>query len=114
VLDTVIKLVHPLNYRAAEGARFEVHLEKARQVWGEQIEPFEARLLADDKGWRWERHSLYQARTAADRKRDILLLQRQGLGMTDIADKLGINRSTVFRHLQSEAEGEDTSPRLNI
>ena len=49
VLDTVIVLRHPEDYSPADGARFEVHLEKARGALGDQAKPFEARLeIRDD------------------------------------------------------------------
>lgn len=44
VLDTVIQLIHPKDYKAEEGARFEVHYTKARGLCGEEAEPFEAQL----------------------------------------------------------------------
>ena len=44
VLDTIINLKRPEDYTPEEGARFEVHLEKARGVIGEDAKPFEAKL----------------------------------------------------------------------
>ncbi len=41
-LDTVIALRRPDDYSPKEGARFEVHLEKARALVGEGALPFEA------------------------------------------------------------------------
>jgi putative DNA primase/helicase len=41
-LDTVIALRRPLDYSPQEGARFEVHLEKARALVGDGAAPFEA------------------------------------------------------------------------
>jgi putative DNA primase/helicase len=41
-LDTVIALRRPANYAPEEGARFEVHIEKARALVGEGAAPFEA------------------------------------------------------------------------
>ncbi len=41
-LDTVIALRRPDDYSPKEGARFEVHLEKARALVGEEALPFEA------------------------------------------------------------------------
>jgi putative DNA primase/helicase len=43
-LDTVIALRRPLDYSPQEGARFEVHLEKARALVGDGAAPFEAVL----------------------------------------------------------------------
>ncbi len=41
-LDTVIALRRPVDYSPKEGARFEVHIEKARALVGEGALPFEA------------------------------------------------------------------------
>ena len=50
MLDTVIGLRKPPDYQADQGARFEIHFEKARGFYGPEAEPFEARLI----GEQWE------------------------------------------------------------
>jgi len=47
-LDTVIALRRPADYSPEQGARFEVHVEKARTLVGEGALPFEA--LVSDSG----------------------------------------------------------------
>ncbi len=49
VLDLVMTLKHPEDYNAEEGARFEVHFEKARSLTGSEAKPFEASL--GPNGW---------------------------------------------------------------
>ena len=44
ILDVVIGLRHPSDYKPTQGARFEVHFEKTRGLYGEDVEPFEAAL----------------------------------------------------------------------
>jgi hypothetical protein len=44
VLDSSFCLRRLSDYTMAEGARFEVHIEKARGIHGEHVKPFEARL----------------------------------------------------------------------
>jgi len=44
VLDTVIILRKPENYSHDSGTCFEVHFEKNRGLYGENIKPFEAHL----------------------------------------------------------------------
>ncbi len=44
ILNTVIALRRPPDYEASQGARFEVHYEKARGFYGDDAEPFEAWL----------------------------------------------------------------------
>ena len=44
VLDTVIALRKPENYSPDSGTCFEVHFEKNRGLYGDNIKPFEAHL----------------------------------------------------------------------
>jgi hypothetical protein len=50
ILDTVISLKRPAEYNPADGAVFEVHFEKTRDMHGEDAQPFEARLQTDEHG----------------------------------------------------------------
>ena len=55
-LDLVMALHRPRGWKPSDGARFEIHFEKARRLHGEALEPIEARLTANaplaDR-WRW-------------------------------------------------------------
>ena len=44
VLDTIIVLKKPADYTSGDGAYFEIHFEKARGLYGDEVKPFEARL----------------------------------------------------------------------
>ena len=44
ILDTIVHLKRPADYAPDQGARFEVHLTKARGVFGDEARPFEARM----------------------------------------------------------------------
>jgi hypothetical protein len=55
VLDTVIGLKRPGDYRSEQGARFEVHFEKARGFYGADAQPFEARYETRDGAGLWTR-----------------------------------------------------------
>jgi putative DNA primase/helicase len=101
VLDVVIKLVHPAGYNPKDGARFEVHLTKARDVRGEAAEAFEARL----EGNAWTVKPLEQAK--ADLVRS---LQRQGLSAKEIEKETGISYSYALRVIKKDQQmdlGED-------
>lgn len=99
VLDTVIQLKHPSDYSPADGARFEVHLTKARGVFGEDAAPFEATLQTDSEGravW-----------TCADLGEDddanmeqILTLASAGNSVREIATQLKKSKSVVHRILK--------------
>ncbi len=93
VLDTVIALKRPAEYEPAEGARFEVHLEKARGVMGADATPFLATLTEDPNGGlTWTTADL--ADTQRDRAAGLLA---EGLSVRDVADDTGLSKSAVHR-----------------
>lgn len=103
VLDTVIALRRPSNYLPSEGARFEVHVEKARGVAGAELDPFEARMEIRDGAvlWSWEPLDdvVYE--------RVVELSSVKGLNVRDIAEELKISKSKVSRMQQrAVAEGK--------
>jgi putative DNA primase/helicase len=62
VLDTVIQLKHPKDYRFSEGARFEISFTKARSLWGKAVAPFEAHLTTGPNGGQlWTTRNVDQA-----------------------------------------------------
>ena len=60
VLDTVVKLERPDDYRPSEGARFIVTFEKSRGFTGKEAETFEAALI----GGVWATRDLEDVRAA--------------------------------------------------
>jgi AAA domain len=92
VLDTVIELKHPADYEVEDGARFEVHLTKARGIYGDNALPFEARLEVAEGRDRWT------CRVLQDEILDqIAALSREGMTVRDIEKELGISKSKVQR-----------------
>lgn len=100
VLDTVIALRRPSDYSPADGARFDVHIEKARGAYGDAVKPFEAKYEAGAKGAAWSTRDLVDA----DLDRVILLL-KDGLSVRDIAEETGLSKSAVHR-LKKKAEAD--------
>jgi hypothetical protein len=102
LLDTVISLRRPTDYTPDQGARFAVHFEKARALFGQDVEPFEAALETDATGR--QRWTLTASEEAGEAK--MIELANLGLSQTDIARELGCHKSTVCRTLQgAQAEG---------
>jgi len=95
VLDVVIKLARPNDYAPEQGARFEVHFEKARHLVGNDAKAFEAWLQTDAHGRQsWTMKSLEDST-----QEQILTLFKDGLSQKEIAAELGINQSNVSRTL---------------
>ena len=107
VLDTVIALRKPENISPDSGTCFEVHFEKNRGLYGDEIKPFEARLethLSNDgeKNINWECKSLEDSTFEK-----VCRLSNDGLSNTEITQELEIHKSTVSRNInRGKKEGK--------
>jgi len=93
VLDTVINLKRPADYQPEQGARFEVHFEKARNVYGDDVNPFEAKLETHEGNLIWTLKDIEESLT--DRVVDLL---KEGVKQDEIADILGVSKGTISKH----------------
>jgi putative DNA primase/helicase len=92
VLDTVISLRRPQDYQPEEGARFEIHLEKARGIVGEDAKPFEAFLKHENATVIW------LCRDVEDVELELVeSLLLEGKTIRAIADEVGLSKSQVGR-----------------
>jgi KaiC/GvpD/RAD55 family RecA-like ATPase len=92
-LDTVIALRRPMDYEAQDGARFEIHFEKARGFTGEDVASTEARLVTDGLG-----HATWEATKIGDRiAAEVAERVARGLSEREIANELGVSKTTVNR-----------------
>jgi hypothetical protein len=96
VLDTVIGLRRPSDYEPSQGARFELHFEKARGFTGADADPLEAVMLTlPDGRTEWEckplEDSIYER---------VIELHHDGLKQRDIATEIGRHPSQVSRMLK--------------
>lgn len=89
LLDVVINLQRPMGYRPEQGARFAVHFEKARSLYGADVAPFVAQL----GGGAW---AVTEEDDTDARLRE---LHAQGLSLSAIGAELGCDKSTVKRRL---------------
>lgn len=92
IMDTVISLRRPREYSMAEGARFQVHLTKARGIMGDDAKPFEAHLKDENTRLHWEVQELEDVEMEALKK-----LLAEGLSVRDCAEEMGISKSAVQR-----------------
>ena len=100
IMDTVISLRRPRGYSMAEGARFEVHLTKARGILGDDAKPFEANLITEGNALHW------QVRELEDVELDELKrLLREGYSIRDCAEEMGKSKGAIQR-LKKKLDGE--------
>ena len=99
IVDLVMAIRRPADYRPSEGARFELHFEKTRSLVGTAIDPIEARLTVDADGraqWSW-------SKTATHELGRVAALLRDGLNPNQVARELGISKSKAYRLRQQMA-----------
>ena len=104
VLDTSISLRRPSDYMPTEGARFEVHFEKARGIHGDRAKPFEAKLVMQDGASLWTIREIEDVNLSR-----VKALLDDELSIRDIADETGLSKSTVHRikkQIEAEALGQ--------
>lgn len=92
ILDTVISLRRPKDYQTDEGARFEVHLTKARGICGPEARPFEARLVSEGEALQWHTRDIEDSQLDWLRK-----LLAEGYSVRDAAEEMGISKSAAGR-----------------
>jgi putative DNA primase/helicase len=93
VLDTVIALRWPSDYRPDQGCRFEVALEKARGIaGGDAAKGFEASLEMRDGAARWATRDIADVELTRATG-----LFAEGLSVRDVAEEMGISKSKAHR-----------------
>jgi hypothetical protein len=97
VLDLVMAMRRPDDYAARDGARFEIHFEKARGLYGPAVDPIEAHMTVDTDGngaglARWSRKPAQE--TAVHRAAALLA---EGLNGPRLAEQLGISKRQAYR-----------------
>jgi len=99
-LDVVIELRRPADYDPRQGCRFEVVFSKARHLSGEQARSLSMQMTTSLDGrasWTWSTLEASTFEKVAD-------CAREGLTQGEIAAELGVNKSTVSRHLRAARE----------
>ena len=102
IMDTVISLRRPTTYSVVEGARFEVHLTKARGIVGEDAMPFEVHLRSEGNQLIWDVNELVNVQ--AEQLKQLLA---EGFSIRDCADEMGVSKSVVHRLKKKLEEGGD-------
>jgi len=95
VLDSVLRLEQPTDYRPSQGVRFVVHFDKARGFYGDAAQSFEASLDPVTRLWS-------QTTETLDAK--IRELKAKGKSTREIAKETGMSKSSVSRKVQRTKE----------
>lgn len=99
-LDTVISLSRPSDYTPEMGACFEVQYKKSRGIHGDDVAPFIAHLVTnDDDAQSWECESSEESLLEK-----ILILDKEGISQSEIAQELNVNKSTISRQMKKARE----------
>jgi putative DNA primase/helicase len=109
VLDTVIRLQWPADYTPSQGARFEVHLTKGRNVSGDPAEPFEATLAMVDGQSTWAVREIID-----DRLEQAAALFEQNISVREAGVALGISKSAAGRLRQRLIEEGSLGGKLEM
>jgi hypothetical protein len=97
-MDVILALRRPRDWQPSDGARFELHVEKARHRSGPDLALLEAQLCTGSDGraeWHWHRGG------SAALRRALPLLQ-QGMSAEAMGKAIGVSPRTAYR-LQREA-----------
>jgi putative DNA primase/helicase len=98
MMDLVMALRRPRDWQPADGARFELRLEKTRHRAGEATMPIEAQLCPGADGrarWEWHRGESRALRQAP--------LLQQGMSAEAVGKAIGVSARTAYR-LQRRAK----------
>lgn len=105
-LDVIVSMQRPTDHTPQEGARFELHFEKARGLHGNAVEPIEAWIDTDIAGaqrWKWQ--PLEQS--TFDK---VVALLRRGLKPLEIAREAGLSKSQIYRIREKAASAGQFPP----
>ncbi|MDE5682124.1 MAG: AAA family ATPase [Mailhella sp.] len=100
IMDTVISLRRPKVYNMAEGARFQIHLTKARSITGKDALPFEVHLKSENNILHWDIFEIQEAELEQLKK-----LLNEGYSIRECAEEMGLSKSTAHR-LKKKLEAE--------
>ncbi|MEQ1560688.1 MAG: AAA family ATPase [Methyloglobulus sp.] len=109
ILDVAIELKRPTDYDPAEGARFIVKYSKARHLTGNDAQSFEAMLQTIGGKQVWTTKPMTESTYD-----QVIEFHGLGMGVTDIANELAVNKSTVSRAIKKAIEEGAILPKSNV
>lgn len=98
VMDWIIQLKRPVDYRMEQGAKFWMSFDKARHLFGEDPKPLSVQLLSTESVARWEWSPLQ-----TEIETSVYEMDRVEMRPQDIALALGISLYEVKSILAAQA-----------
>lgn len=105
IMQTVIELETPVDYKDEDGARFNVHFRKHRNFFGDDAKPFEAWLT--ENGWKISDVKEAPKPDRASDKEKAFSMFDEGKSVQEVLDELGKPQSTVYRWHAEWEGGKD-------
>ncbi len=105
IMDVVMSLKQPKDYKSTDGAYFEVHYEKKRNIRGKDAEPFTAKLISEFGPQTWEVRSLQEST-----RDQVCKMDDEGFTPKEICAALGISKALVSRYLKEKKEMREQEP----
>jgi hypothetical protein len=99
-MDTIIRLQRPKGYHPKQGARFEVHFEKGRELYGDHAAPFIFQVIPDPSNpdkltWRTEKIVIHEKSETNENVKTILTSLDKGMKQVDIAKRINCSSQHV-------------------
>jgi len=91
ILDSVILLQHADDYKAEQGARFNVTFDKARHFSGQAASSFQVHLLQENNQWRWEMSNDQESELIEK----VATLKASGRRIHEIEKELNLTKSQI-------------------
>ncbi len=102
ILDSVILLKHADDYKAEEGAHFEIIFDKSRHFSGEDAKSFQAHLQSYGNTYRWELSDAPQEKEL----HEIARLKNNGYTIKEIMERTQLTKAQVeYRTANAKEKG---------
>ena len=96
-LNTILTLKRNPLYEFEEGARFEVHYEKARSVYGAAARPFEARLDIVEGVWTMKELKVVTYE-------QVVRMKKEEISAPELAKVLEKDKSVIYKYIKKAKE----------
>ncbi|MBM17898.1 MAG: conjugal transfer protein TraC [Epsilonproteobacteria bacterium] len=100
ILDSVLILKHPDDYKPEEGARFEISFSKARHFTGDDAKPFQAQLIYENEVYSWYISDTPENETI----KQIANLKKEGNTIKEIEREMKLTKAQVELRLRKAKE----------